>query len=67
VRAKHPQRENIIAVIETTKSNSDTFAFIRKRKTGFVFQSSILLSRTPVLENVELLLFSRRHERGKKG
>jgi putative ABC transport system ATP-binding protein len=43
--------------IETSKSNSDTFAFIRNQKIGFVFQSFNLLARTTALENVELPLF----------
>jgi len=46
--------------IETSKSNSDTFAYIRNQKIGFVFQSFNLLARTTALENVELPLFYRR-------
>jgi putative ABC transport system ATP-binding protein len=52
--------------IETSKSNSDTFAFIRNRKIGFVFQSFNLLARTTALENVELPLFYRRPEKSEK-
>ena len=50
--------------IETSRSNHDTFAYIRNRKIGFVFQSFNLLSRTTALENVELPLFYRKHEKG---
>ena len=49
--------------IETSKSDSDTFAYIRNRKIGFVFQSFNLLARTTALENVELPLFYRRHDK----
>jgi len=52
--------------IETSTSNSDTFAFIRNRKIGFVFQSFNLLSRTTALENVELPLFYRQKEKNEK-
>ena len=44
---------------ETSKSDSDSFAFIRNRKIGFVFQSFNLLARTTAEENVELPLFYR--------
>ncbi|MCL2834225.1 MAG: ABC transporter ATP-binding protein [Treponema sp.] len=53
--------------IETSKSDSNTFAFIRNQKIGFVFQSFNLLARTSALENVELPLFySRKKKDGKR-
>ena len=53
--------------IETSKSDSDTFAYIRNRKIGFVFQSFNLLARTTALENVELPLFYRRKDKTERG
>jgi putative ABC transport system ATP-binding protein len=52
--------------IETSQSDSDTFAYIRNRKIGFVFQSFNLLSRTTALENVELPMFYRRPGKSEK-
>ena len=52
--------------IETSTSDSDTFAYIRNKKIGFVFQSFNLLSRTTALENVELPLFYRQKEKNEK-
>jgi putative ABC transport system ATP-binding protein len=46
--------------IETSTSDSDTFAMIRNKKIGFVFQAFNLLARTSALENVELPLFYNR-------
>jgi putative ABC transport system ATP-binding protein len=43
--------------VETAGSDSDTFALIRNKKIGFVFQAFNLLARTTALENVELPLF----------
>jgi putative ABC transport system ATP-binding protein len=49
--------------IETSTSDSDTFALIRNKKIGFVFQAFNLLARTTALENVELPLFYDRPQR----
>ncbi|MDR0876949.1 MAG: ABC transporter ATP-binding protein [Treponema sp.] len=46
--------------IETSASDADTFALIRNKKIGFVFQAFNLLARTTALENVELPLFYNR-------
>jgi len=56
----------ILDGIETSTSDSDTFAFIRNRKIGFVFQSFNLLARTTAFENVELPLYYRRHAKNEK-
>jgi putative ABC transport system ATP-binding protein len=50
--------------VETSRSDGDTFARIRNKKIGFVFQSFNLLPRTTALENVELPLFYDRNIRG---
>jgi putative ABC transport system ATP-binding protein len=50
--------------IETSSSDADTFALIRNKKIGFVFQAFNLLARTTALENVELPLFYNRPLRG---
>jgi putative ABC transport system ATP-binding protein len=52
--------------IDASSSDSDTFAYIRNRKIGFVFQSFNLLARTTALENVEIPLFYRRKEKNEK-
>ena len=56
----------ILDGIETSSSDSNTFAYIRNRKIGFVFQSFNLLARTTALENVELPLFYRRRGKNEK-
>ena len=56
----------ILDGVETSKSDSDSFAYIRNRKIGFVFQSFNLLARTTALENVELPLFYRRTGKNEK-
>jgi putative ABC transport system ATP-binding protein len=50
--------------IETSASDSDTFAMIRNKKIGFVFQAFNLLARTTALENVELPLFYSHNKEG---
>ncbi|MCL2479795.1 MAG: ABC transporter ATP-binding protein [Treponema sp.] len=52
--------------IETSKSDANTFAYIRNQKIGFVFQSFNLLARTTALENVELPLFYYRRKKNDK-
>jgi putative ABC transport system ATP-binding protein len=52
--------------IETSSSDSDTFAMIRNKKIGFVFQAFNLLARTSALENVELPLFYNRMPRSER-
>jgi putative ABC transport system ATP-binding protein len=52
--------------IETSRSDSDTFAMIRNKKIGFVFQAFNLLARTSALENVELPLFYNRMSRSER-
>jgi putative ABC transport system ATP-binding protein len=49
--------------IETSTSDPDTFALIRNKKIGFVFQAYNLLARTTAIENVELPLFYERSTR----
>jgi putative ABC transport system ATP-binding protein len=53
--------------IETSSFDSDTFALIRNKKIGFVFQAFNLLPRTTALENVELPLFYNRKSSARKG
>ena len=46
--------------IDISKADENTFADIRNRKIGFVFQGFNLLSRTTAIENVQLPLLYRR-------
>ena len=53
----HPDQGTILLDgIDVTNLDRDERAVIRNRKIGFVFQNFSLLSRAPVLENVELPL-----------
>ncbi|MDR2370131.1 MAG: ABC transporter ATP-binding protein [Treponema sp.] len=52
--------------IETSESDSGTFAMIRNSKIGFVFQSFNLLARTTALENTALPLFYSRKRINRK-
>ena len=53
----HPDQGTILLDgIDVTNLDRDERAAIRNRKIGFVFQNFSLLSRAPVLENVELPL-----------
>jgi len=54
--------------VETSSSDSNTFAYIRNKKIGFVFQAFNLLARTSALENVELpLTYNRSGKSSGKG